>query len=90
MLENIKSRTQKLISLYETEKAERERMAQELEECRAQNEAYRKQIEESRQIIDNLKLTGAFRGTAADRAQAKKQIDELIAEIDRCIALLEG
>ena len=46
-------------------------------------------IELERQI-DNLKRTEAFMAGGADTASAKKKIDRLMKEIDRCISLMEG
>ncbi len=68
---------------------ERIRLQTELEQATARNEAYRKQIIELERQIDNLKLTEAFKA-GGDNAAAKKKIDSLMKEIDRCIALMEG
>ena len=90
MLETLKQRIQKLIALYETEKAERVKLRMELEKTQRQNEAYRDQITELEREIDNLKLKGAFMAGGTDNAQARKRIDRLVKEIDRCITLMEG
>jgi predicted nucleic acid-binding Zn-ribbon protein len=90
MLETLKQRIQKLIALYETEKAERVKLRMELEKTQRQNEAYREQITELEREIDNLKLKGAFMAGGTDNAQARKRIDRLVKEIDRCITLMEG
>ena len=90
MLEILKQRIQKLIALYETEKAERVKLRMELEKSQRQNEAYREQITELEREIDNLKLKGAFMAGGTDNAQARKRIDKLVKEIDRCITLMEG
>jgi phage shock protein A len=90
MLDTLKQPIVKLIAAYETEKSERERLAKELEVASAQNETYRKQIIELERQIDNLKLTEAFMAGGADTAAAKKKINSLMKEIDRCIALMEG
>lgn len=90
MLETVKQRIQQLIAAYEAEKVERERLQGLLEQSAAQNEAYRKQITEFERTIDNLKLADAFKASGADSAEAKKKIDRLIREIDRCISLMEG
>ncbi len=89
MLETVKEQIKRLIAAYETEKMERTRLTSELEQSRLQNEAYRKQIIELERQIDNLKLTDAFMA-GGDNAAAKKKIDSLLKEIDRCIALMEG
>ena|GEM_PF-227963 len=90
MLETVKEKIGQLIACYETEKMERERLQAELEQYRQQNETYRKQIIELERQIDNLKLTEAFKAGSSDTAAAKKKIDSLIREIDRCISLMEG
>ena len=69
---------------------ERTKLQSELDQTRQQNEAYRKQIIELERQIDNLKLTEAFMAGGADTAAAKKKIDRLMKEIDRCITLMEG
>ena len=89
-LETVKEKITRLIAAYETEKMEREKLQAELEQTRTQNENYRKQIIELERQIDNLKLTEAFMAGGADTAAAKKKINSLMKEIDRCIALMEG
>ena len=90
MLETVKEKITRLIAAYETEKMEREKLQAELEQTRTQNETYRKQIIELERQIDNLKLTEAFMAGGADTTAAKKKIDRLMKEIDRCITLMEG
>ena len=90
MLENVKDRIRQLIAAYESERMENKRLHTELEQTRLQNETYRKQIIELERQIDNLKLTEAFMVGGADTSAAKKKIDRLMKEIDRCISLMEG
>ena len=90
MLENVKARIRQLIAAYESERMENKRLHTELEQTRLQNETYRKQIIELERQIDNLKLTEAFMAGGADTSAAKKKIDRLMKEIDRCISLMEG
>jgi predicted nucleic acid-binding Zn-ribbon protein len=90
MLDTLKQPIVKLIAAYETEKSERERLAKELQESQDQNETYRKQILELERQIDNLKLSEAFKGTAGNGSEAKKKVDALLREIDRCIKLIKG
>ena len=88
MLEGIRTYIEKLISLYEAEKAERIRLQSLLAESRAENESCRKQIGDLEQQVNNLQLSEAF-GAGGDRAGAKEKIEKLIKEIDKCISLLE-
>lgn len=90
MLENVKEKIKQLIAAYESEKMEREKLQTELDNYRMQNETYKKQIIELERQIDNLKLTEAFMAGGADTTAAKKKIDSLMKEIDRCIKLMEG
>ena len=88
MLEDIKVRIEKLVSLYETEKQRADAMAAELEARKADIAAYKDKVADLDAQIDNLKLQFAFSG-AGDTALAKERITKLVREIDRCIKLLE-
>ena len=90
MLETVKERIKQLIAAYETEKMERIRLQSELEQARTQNETCRKQIIELERQIDNQKLTEAFLAGGTNTSAARKKIDSLMKEIDRCIKLMEG
>ena len=90
MLETVKQKIRQLIAAYEAEKMERIRLQAALDQVQTQNEAYRKQITELERQIDNLKLSEAFKAGGEGSPEAKKKINSLIKEIDRCISLLEG
>ena len=90
MLETVKQKIRQLIAAYEAEKMERIRLQAALDQVQTQNEAYRKQITELERQIDNLKLSEAFKADGAGSPEAKKKINSLIKEIDRCIMLMEG
>ena len=90
MSETLRQSIRRLIALYETEMSERARLESELEKAQMQNETCKEQITELKKEIDNLKLKQAFMADSADNTQARKKIDKLIKEIDRCISLMEG
>jgi chromosome segregation ATPase len=90
MIDKVKEKIQKLIAAYESERAERIRLEKELETSESQNREYIKQITELERTIDNLRLADAFKAGNADNTEAKKKIDRLIKEIDKCITLIEG
>lgn len=90
MFNSLKIRITHLISLYEAEKAEKFKLLELLDEKTKQVEAYKKQINELEKKIDNQTLTDAFTATSQDTAEAKKKIDFLVKEIDKCISLIEG
>ena len=89
MLESLRKDIEKLISLYEAEKAERVKLQSLLAESRAENETCRKHIGDLEQQVNNLQLSQAF-GAAGDPGAAKEKIERLIKEIDKCISLLEN
>ena len=90
MLDNIKQKIGQLIAAYEKERMERIRLQAELQQSQAQNESYKMQITELERQIDNLKLTSAFMADGSNNEQARKKIDRLMKEIDKCIKLMEG
>ena len=90
MIDKVKERIQQLIAAYESERAQRRSLETELEKSQLQNAEYRKQITELERTIDNLKLADAFKAGNADNTEARKKIDRLIKEIDKCITLVEG
>ena len=90
MIDKLKERIQQLIAAYESERAQRRSLETEMEKSRLQNAEYRKQITELERTIDNLKLADAFKAGNADNTEARKKIDRLIKEIDKCITLMEG
>ena len=51
-----------------------------------EREAEMKELEKK---YDRIKLTGAFLGDGENSVEAKRRINELMREIDKCIALLD-
>ena len=88
MLEQIRTQIEQLIARYEAEKAENERLRQELHTCEETGAALRKQIMELESEIETRKLTEAFNG-GVPTPDVKVKVDTLIKEIDKCISYLE-
>lgn len=89
MLENLKEDITALISLYEAQKTRADELSMQLAQSEASLSDCKRQITDLERQIDNLKLAGAFTG-AGDSVMAKKRIDSLVGEIDKCIKLLQG
>ena len=87
MLEDIREHIKQLIARYEAEKAENQRLRQELQACEETGATLRQQINELESEIETRKLTEAF--SAAAPADAKAKVDKIIREIDKCISYLE-
>ena len=47
------------------------------------------ELEELEKKYDRLKLSGALLGEGENASEAKRRINELMREIDKCIALLD-
>ncbi|HVN58866.1 MAG TPA: hypothetical protein VMT63_11245 [Bacteroidales bacterium] len=47
------------------------------------------EMKELEKKIDKLKLTGALLGDGENASDAKRRLNELMREIDKCIALLD-
>jgi chromosome segregation ATPase len=64
-------------------------------ELRIENETLKLNLHEKNEKIkdlesryERLKISGALMGDGGNSAEAKKRINELVREIDRCVALL--
>ena len=88
MLEGIRQRIEQLIALYEAEKAENQKLREELRECKETGDNLREQIMELESEIETLKLTEAFTG-GGNKEAAREKVDTLIREIGKCISCLE-
>lgn len=67
----------------------------ELQEARNVNEELRNTLQEREQKIKELeikyervKLSGALLGEGENAGEAKRKLDQLVREIDKCVALL--
>ena len=88
MLEGIREKITTLISLYEAEKQRGDALAEKLSQSEASLAACKEQIADLERQIDNFKLGEAF-GAGTNRIEAKERLTKLIAEIDKCIKLLQ-
>ena len=89
MLEDIKQNIEKLIALYEGQKAESEKLSAELLQSRQTIEALREKIAGLERQVDNLKLTQAFSAAGGGNPAAKEKIEKMLRQLDKCIAQLE-
>ena len=89
MLEDVRKNINRLISLYEGERKRADDLSDLLSKSREEVEDCKKQIAELNRQIDNQRLKSAFAASDGDH-EAKQRLTRLIAEIDKCIALLEA
>ena len=87
MISDLRSKIERLISLYEREKQRGDELASQLEASRAEIADKKQQITELKSQIDHYKLAGAFTGSE-DVQASKERLNKLIRDIDKCIKLL--
>ena len=87
MISDLRSKIERLISLYEREKHRADELAAQLEASKAEIADKKQQITELNSQIDHYKLAGAFTGSE-DVQASKERLNKLIRDIDKCIKLL--
>jgi chromosome segregation ATPase len=77
-----------LLSEYHRLKAEVENLKIENKGLKNNLKDKEEEIKEIEKKYERLKLTGALMGDGGNARESRQRIDELVREIDRCIALL--
>jgi chromosome segregation ATPase len=77
-----------LVTSYSDLKSECENLKTEKEALKGLLLNRETEIKELEKKNDKIKLTGALLGDSENAVEAKKKINELVREIDNCIALL--
>lgn len=78
---------ERLISLYEQQKARGDSLASEVSDLQAKLTQYKQQNTDLTKEVNRLKLASAL-ADGTDRTASKEGIDKLIREIDKCIKLI--
>ncbi|MCQ2143816.1 MAG: hypothetical protein MJY56_07080 [Bacteroidales bacterium] len=89
MPESLRKNIERLLSAFESARAENLKLQAELEAREESIRTLNAKIRELENNIETLQLKAAFTTTTKDNSDAKARIDSLIKEIDRCIELLE-
>ena len=88
LLVEFDEKIQRLIALYETEKAENQILKKNLE--RKQNELMlsHKNLVDLQNKFDHLRTARILDQTKEKSQESKKKLSKLVREVDKCIALL--
>ncbi|MDX9928238.1 MAG: hypothetical protein RBS37_00115 [Bacteroidales bacterium] len=78
----------KLLNEYTNLKAGYDRMQKELTELSSRLQGRESEFEELKRSYERVKLTGAILGEGENAREAKRKLNALVREIDKCIALL--
>lgn len=89
MLENVRQNITRLIAAYESAVEENAELRQRVGRMDAELTSCKETIRTLNDQINSLKLKDAFTSSSADTEEAKKKIDRMIRELDKCIALME-
>ncbi len=79
-----------LLTHYSDLKSEFENLRTGNEELKAALQVRDERIKELELKYERVKLSGALLGDGENAQEAKRKINDLVREIDRCVALLNG
>jgi hypothetical protein len=88
ILESLKAKSLRLISLYEKAKGENGRLLADKQEMTEEIHRQHEMIKLLEDKNKKLQLAEAFKVSSADTNDAKLKIGRIVKEIDKCIALL--
>lgn len=86
----LRNKVERLISLYEQVKVERNMLLNEKTLLQEAVNTKDRQIQELEDKNKKLQLAEAFKVSSADTQDAKQKISRIVKEIDRCIGLLNS
>jgi chromosome segregation ATPase len=78
----------KLLDEYNSLRTGYDELRKELNELSLQLQRRESEFEDLKRSYERVKLTGALLGEGENAREAKRKLNELVREIDRCIALL--
>lgn len=85
--DSLRKDIERLVSLYEQQKARGDALALEVSGLQAKLTQYKQQNTDLTEEVNKLKLASALVG-GTDRTASREGIDKLIREIDKCIKLI--
>ncbi len=77
------------MSAYLAQKKENEQLHAELQRERESLIRAHSELVELRKKNEHLTIAGQLSGTTEEKIQVKKQMDQMVREIDKCLALLD-
>lgn len=89
LISAFEKKLRKLISEYQSLQTQNKKLKAELDQKHENLITAHGEIIELRKKNDHLFLANQLGGSGEGRAEAKKQIDKMVREIDQCLALLD-
>jgi len=87
-VESIQGKLEKIKQVFEKSNQEKERLERENSDLKRQLEAQVRVSDSLQKEYNTLKLAKTLVSTTGDKAEMKFRVNELVREIDKCIALL--
>ena len=88
LLDEFKLRIKQLMAVYQTCKADKRQLENEISGLKERLESLEQENEMLRKKYDNLKMAGALADLSGGKEQAREQIGTIMRELDKCIALI--
>jgi hypothetical protein len=86
--EQLESRIQQLIGMYEKERSVKEKFSKEKSELKEQLRLGQERVKVLEEKYNKLKISKALIASSEDVHDAKLKVNRMVREIDKCIALL--
>jgi len=86
--EQLESRIQQLIGMYEKERSVKEKFSKEKSELQEQLRLGQERVKILEEKYNKLKISKALIASSEDAHDAKLKVNRMVREIDKCIALL--
>ena len=86
--EQLQSRIQQLIGMYEKQKAENELLNRQKSDMQEQVRQEQERVKNLEEKYNKLKISRALIASSEDVHDAKLKVNRMVREIDKCIALL--
>ena len=86
--EQLESRIQQLIGMYEKERWVKEKFSKEKSELKEQLRLGQERVKVLEEKYNKLKISKALIASSEDVHDAKLKVNRMVREIDKCIALL--
>ncbi len=89
VIENIETRTRRLIEEHRRLKGLCAELTAQRDALRDENRTLERRIRELDAEVARMQLTEGLAGGSSDRDKARARVNQLMREVDKCLALLE-
>ncbi len=87
-IDRLQHKLEKLVAKHQDVKVANVRLTDQMTQLRQQLDTQQESVQELKDKNKILKLSASLHGEEQDTQAARKKINELVREIDKCIALL--